>query len=338
MIDYNRLNYAYDNDGIYSLQLEVGDLCHQGCIYCYMNAVDVEKNSLTDNQIYNIIEDTKKLDITAIEWLGGEPLLRKSIFNFMDKASTLGLKNNIWTGGLPLSDSETLSNSVKYAKNGLISVHISTINPVLYEKLHPHRSSKDIDIILQSIKKALDKGYPPEQMLNSVTFTGLQSADDMIYTIDYFEEKFNIKTSLNVYHTYLRPDSNDIELKRFIPTKEEVSKVYRRISKQWGVNRFPMNCVNMQYCSATVAVLCDGSVAPCATIREKDAPNLHFNGRFYDIVQQNKDYIIIKRMKNKTNLGPKCQVCGLNDICWGCRSRSYATGDGIYGRDPRCFS
>ena len=36
-----------------------------------------------------------------------------------------------------------------------------------------------------------------------------------------------------------------------------------------------MNCVNKQYCSATLAVLCDGRVTPCATIRDPGMPSIH---------------------------------------------------------------
>jgi len=48
MIDFERLYKAYDNKGFYALQLEVGDQCHQGCIYCYMNALDTPVNTLSD--------------------------------------------------------------------------------------------------------------------------------------------------------------------------------------------------------------------------------------------------------------------------------------------------
>ena len=82
MIDFEELTKAYTEDRFYSLQLEVGDICHQGCIYCYMNALPQSVNSLTDETIYRILHDAIHLKITAIEWLGGEPLLRESIFQF----------------------------------------------------------------------------------------------------------------------------------------------------------------------------------------------------------------------------------------------------------------
>ena len=337
LIDFNKLGDCYKKDNFYSLQLEIGDKCYQSCIYCYMNAVKNGKNTLSDNQVKKIILDSKKLGITSIEWLGGEPLLRKSIFTLMRFAQNKGFRNNLWTGGLPLTNNFILTNTIKYTNPGLISIHISTINSNVYEKLHPKRTSKDLESIIKSVEKLLNQGYPSSNILNSVTFTGLQTADDMINTIDFFKDNFGINTSLNVYHTYLRPGNSEDDLRKFIPDGTEVARVYKHLTKQYDAKELPMNCVNKQYCSSTLAVLCDGSVTPCATIREKNAPNIHKDGSFYDIAIKNKDYLLIKKLKNKNNLSEDCKSCSLSDSCWGCRSRSYSAGKGIYGKDPRCF-
>lgn len=146
-----------------------------------------------------------------------------------------------------------------------------------------------------------------------------------------------VDTSLNVYHTYLRPGFDNDELLRFIPHPKEVARVYRKYKSVLGARELPMNCVNKQYCSATLAVLNNGYVSPCATIREEKAEcNLKFNG-FKNIVENNKAYLNFKYFKNRNNLPETCKKCKMNDSCWGCRSRSYASREGIYGVDPRCF-
>ncbi|MFX0099190.1 MAG: hypothetical protein ACFFCS_06375 [Candidatus Hodarchaeota archaeon] len=71
LIDLEKLQIAYDSDGFYALQLEIGDLCKQGCVYCYMNALPKEKNSLSGEQIRSILDDSKKLGITAFLNLKG---------------------------------------------------------------------------------------------------------------------------------------------------------------------------------------------------------------------------------------------------------------------------
>jgi radical SAM protein with 4Fe4S-binding SPASM domain len=337
MIDFKALNRAYDNDGFYSLQLEVGDKCYQGCIYCYMNAVAETKNELTSEIISDILLDSKKIGITAIEWLGGEPLIRAGIFDFMEQARELGFRNNMWTGGLPFIDKEVTKRTAELCRHGLISVHVSTVNPDLYEKLHPERDKNDLKIILNGIEELLSMGYPPEQLVNSVTFTGLQSAKDMIKTMEYFYEQYGVLTSINVYHTYLRPGSDPRDLGKFIPDRKEVSAVYRWYKNLVGVKELPMNCVNKQYCSATLAVLNNGYVTPCATIREENEGLNVKTHEFKDIVEANRDYLNFKFFKDKKNLPPDCQRCLLNDECFGCRSRAFAAGKGIYGKDPRCF-
>jgi radical SAM protein with 4Fe4S-binding SPASM domain len=211
------------------------------------------------------------------------------------------------------------------------------VNAEVYQRLHPDRPTEDLDQILAAIAQLLDYGYPASQILNSVTFTGLQSAADMIETIDYFESRFGIATSLNVYHTYMRPDQSRSDLQRFIPSEEDVAAVYERWTDQTGFTDMPMNCVNLQYCSATAAVLCDGSVTPCATIRDPEAPRVGPSRRFAAIVRDYRSYLTFEHFRKEENRPPECRVCEFSDCCWGCRSRSYAAGLGLYGKDPRCF-
>ncbi len=336
MIDFKKLEKAYKENRFYSLQLEVGDVCFQGCSYCYMNALTVKKNSLTRKKIYEILSDAKRLNISAIEWLGGEPLLRKGIYSFLKKASELGFRNNIWTGGLPLKEKRVAKQLAELCKNGLISFHLSTINRKLYEKLHPGRNSSDIDDIITGIQNLLQFGYPEEQLLNSITFTGYQTVEDLIETMEFFDKEFGIKSCINVYHTYLRPGTDVEELNKFIPSEKNVAKAYKHYINFLGISNFPMNCVNKQYCSATVAALNDGTVSPCATIRTGCKENLNSHS-FYEIVIKNIEYLTFQKFRDKNNLPDGCKVCKLNDICWGCRSRAYAAGLGIYGKDPRCF-
>ncbi len=336
MIDFEKLNKDYKNDGFYSLQLEIGDVCHQACSYCYMNALPVPNNQLSDNTIYGIIDDAVKLDISAIEWLGGEPLLRTAVFDYLKYAKDRGLKNNMWTGGLVFEDKQIAKKSAQLCQNGLISFHLSTINPNTYKTLHPDRPASDIDIIINGVKYLLDIGYSNHKMLNSVTYTGLQSAKDMIETMDYFYEEFGICTSLNVYHTYLRPGHSIKDIDKFIPERKEVAKVYKKYKSFMNVEEQPLNCVNKQYCSTTIAVLNDGTVSSCATIRSGCAEKVTDAGLFA-AVKANRDELCFKYFKDKNNLPDSCKLCKINDVCWGCRSRSYAAGKGIYGKDPRCF-
>jgi radical SAM protein with 4Fe4S-binding SPASM domain len=98
-----------------------------------------------------------------------------------------------------------------------------------------------------------------------------------------------------------------------------------------------MNCVNKQYCSATIAVLCDGHVTPCATIRNGRTGNIHTQPSLRRILAEFRDELIFKEFKQLENRPVECRVCNLAEECWGCRSRAFAAGLSIYGKDPRCY-
>ncbi len=335
LIDYTGLGEAYARRGIYALQLEVGDLCFQNCIYCYMNALPDPKNTLSDREIDQILLDAKELG-TAIEWLGGEPLIRPGVLDFLARGQELDFRNNVWTGGLPLADPSFARRLAALATSGLIAFHLSTLDPALYESLHPGRTSEDIRIVLRAVELLLEEGYPPSRILNSVTFTGLQPSWDLIETVDFFGLKYGIKTSLNIYHTYLRPGIPQGELVRFVPSPSEVVKVRKRMGLEWKTKLLPMNCVDSEYCSATMAVLCDGSATPCATIRPPGTPNIHRDGSLREIFHEHRAELTIERFRKKENLPAPCRSCVTNNHCFGCRSRAHAAGLGLYGHDPRC--
>lgn len=102
MIDQAALAEAHHRDGFYALQLEVNDACLQACAYCYMNALPHVERTLTDDEILEVLAAAAEAGFTAVEWLGGEPLDRPGVFSLMERAGDLGLRNDVWTGGLPL--------------------------------------------------------------------------------------------------------------------------------------------------------------------------------------------------------------------------------------------
>ncbi|GAB4320021.1 MAG: radical SAM protein [Promethearchaeota archaeon] len=337
LIDWSALAKAYEQDGVYAVQLEVGDLCNQGCSYCYANALPTVRNELTDEDVEGVLRDASALGATAIEWLGGEPLLRPSVFEHMELARELGLRNNVWTGGLPLADPDVRKEVARLARPGLVSIHVPTVNPELWERLHPGRTAADLEAILAGLRALVDEeGYPASQVLNSTTFTGLQPVEDAMATMDFFKE-MGVATSLNVYHTYLRPGTPPGELAKFIPKRRDVATLYAHYARMQGARQLPMNCVNQQYCSATCAVLCDGSVTPCATIRDPSAPKLGRDGTLAQILENYRNYLLVLELKDVSRRPKPCASCRLAGECWGCRSRAYAAGNGLLGADPRCF-
>ncbi|MBL7190695.1 radical SAM protein [bacterium] len=337
LIDNTILHDRYDNDLVYALQLEINDTCFQGCDYCYMKAPTVHEGRLDDAILLKVIYEAQEMGVHAIEWLGGEPLFRENALNFMAEARNLGIRNNLWTGGLPLADMETARQCAHLTDNGLISFHLSTLDKEIYEKLHPGRPVSDLDDIIKGVENCLAAGKPPQMMLNSTTFTSLQPVEDLTAAIDFFNAEYGIPSCVNVYQFYEpRSEENRNEVMRFAPDLKSIRKVLNHLYKTSGSVAHGANCVDKYYCSATIAVLNDGRLTPCATIRPKNAPSI-FDTGLKDTFFRHRDWLIVKKLKDDANLPEGCSTCKINDECWGCRAKAWDYFQDIYQRDPCCF-
>lgn len=337
LINEDKLQELYDRDLVYALQLEINDDCEQGCDYCYMNAPTIRKGRLSADTLRRVIAEAAELEVYCIEWLGGEPLLREEVFELMEFAAEAGLRNNMWTGGLPLAKRGTADRCVELTEGGLISFHLSTLNPDIYVKTHPSRPASDLERLIEGVENCLAAGKPPDMMINSTTLTSAQSAEDMIRVIDHFEDEYGIPTSVNVYQFYEpRSEENRDEVLRFAPDLKTVRRTLNHLYRCAGSVARGANCVDKRYCSATAAVLNDGRLTPCATIRPYDAPTIFSRG-FKGAFEDRRDWLVLKRMKDKANLPDGCRECKINDECWGCRSKAWDYFQDVYALDPACF-
>lgn len=337
LIDWEKLRNLYERDLVYALQLEINDSCEQGCDYCYMNAPTIRRGRLDSDVLRRVISEAADMEVYCIEWLGGEPLLREDVFDLMAFANEAGLRNNMWTGGLPLVEEGVAQGCVELTEGGLISFHLSTLDPEIYRRTHPGRPLEDMRDIVRGVENCLAAGKPPNMMINSVTLTSRQSAEDMTAVMDHFKEKYGIPTSVNVYQFYEpRSEENREEVMRFAPNLKTVRKVLNRLHRGEGNVAYGANCVNKQYCSATAALLNDGRLTPCATIRPDDAP-LIFDQGLKGTFEEHRDWLVVKKLKARDNLPEGCKTCRLNDDCWGCRAKSWDYFQNIYDRDPVCF-
>ena len=87
-------------------------------------------------KIRELLDSAANMGVRMIDWLGGDPLVRKDWYELCNYASNLGLINNIWTSGIPLANPDVAKKVVEVTKNGFVSTHLDTLDPELYTELH----------------------------------------------------------------------------------------------------------------------------------------------------------------------------------------------------------
>ncbi|MBR3249355.1 MAG: radical SAM protein [Clostridia bacterium] len=84
--------------------IEVTRACNLRCKHCLNNSGEVMKNQLCKEDFLKLISDFANEGIQEIRFTGGEPLVHKNIFEFIEYAHNLGLYTSIGTNGTLITE------------------------------------------------------------------------------------------------------------------------------------------------------------------------------------------------------------------------------------------
>lgn len=284
---------------------------------------------------------------------GGQPFLRKDLFEVLDYATEKGLSTSIITDGR-LLDEAAFENIVKNQTK--ISVSIDGA-----EKTNDAVRGRGA---YKAAVSAIER-FSKEKLLNCLVYTFANAGeitnaneDDMRHVLD-LAKKYDARWV--VFHGMI-PYSNDPVCLKADLTPAQYEWVcnklydltpkyngkpcinvyipfYARVAKQrgmpdfdnWYNNFFLGRCFFGKFMSVAE----NGDVIPCSyndayrvgNVKEKSL------GQIWEGMQSSEFFI---KVKDKSNIKGKCGVCEFKELCGGCRSAAlFYTGD-ILGSDPRC--
>jgi radical SAM protein with 4Fe4S-binding SPASM domain len=324
----------FSDKRLYTLQIESTDACPQACVYCYAGSTPSGTRALESGEIRALLDAAARLEVRAIDWLGGDPLARGDWHDLMDDARALGLINNVWTSGLPLRDRDVARKVTDVTEGGFVSVHVDSTSPETYARLHPAGDPKNIAAIVEGVDCLLDAGKSPDEMVNCITFTALQSAQDVIDTMRWWLREKGIRTCLTMFN----PAGMGAEWRRLVPGEEETKQVFReRDALNYGERGGSISAMDTDkyYCGTMATVTFTGDVTPCSVIREGVA-NIRTTP-FERIVRDHIGVLIHQALHDAGRMPEPCSRCHENAHCWGCRASAYHYGGDANGVDPKCW-
>lgn len=326
--------YYFKEKRLYSLQIESTDVCEQGCLYCYAGSSSQQKYGLASDEILNLLYELAELGVRAVDWLGGDPLARPDWYELMEKTASMGIINNVWTSGLPLADDAVVEKVLEVTDQGFVSVHVDSVNPDIYFKLHPRGDVRNIEHIVKGVQKILSRGKSSDKMINCIAFTSLQGPDDAIKTMNWFFDNFRMRTCLTLFN----PSGRGADLGHLEPGKDEIRQVLHARDKiNFGNDAVTISTMDTDkyYCGTMATVTFTGDVTPCSVIRQGVA-NIR-NSTFREILNRHLDTLIHSNLHETCNLPAPCNICKNNSHCWGCRASAFHYSGDANGIDPRCL-
>ena len=328
----------YAEGEVFILQIESTLQCPQLCNYCYAGSTPGSPQELSSATIRQLLDAAAASKVQMVDWLGGDPLMRKDWEALCAYATSLGLINNIWTSGIPLAKPEVAASAVKATQGGFISTHLDSLDPELYGILHGgekrHGDSRNIGSILKGINNCLAAGKDPGGMVNCITYTTPLATGDARATIAYFQEKFGIKTCVTLFN----PVINRLGNSSWEPTDVQIKDIFDfrdRINYPNDPSCGPMD-VSKFYCGTLACVTAGGWVVPCSVIRTEEFGNVN-NEEFLTILERGRRRLLFLDFRDPAKLPGNCSSCYNNSVCFGCRSSAYYYAGDLMAADPKCF-
>jgi radical SAM protein with 4Fe4S-binding SPASM domain len=329
--DHAEVIRFFENNRVYAVQIESCLTCSGGCRYCYASAKDPISASLPATTINRILHEISDSGARAIDWLGGDPLMRKDWFELACAAQDLGLINNIWTSGIPLADPVIARQVVKVTAGGFVSVHLDSLDEEIYGLLHTGNPHKKIQSILKGVENLLKAGKHPKEIINCITFTRPLAGNDVECTIRYFSKK-GIRTCL----TQICMAGLGKEHPEWLPSEQQIRHaigVRDRMNYPGSDLSMSSMDVNKFYCGGTVCITVDGDVTPCSVIRQGFG-NVNYLP-FAEIVNLHRNELLFLPLRKETTEG-RCKRCKNEPVCWGCRATAFYTTCNLMADDPNC--
>ena len=326
MYEYKR--QLYKDHHLNSLFIEMTLRCNARCEHCGSSCGDViQKDEITKEEIYKVLEDICNSGIydprkIMLNITGGEPLVRKDMFEILAYADRLGFPWGITTNGM-LIDEEVVKNMVK--------THMYSVSVSIDGLKETHENFRKVPGSYEKILKGIElmMKEPSIKVVQVTTCVNKKNINEL-------EELYQLLLSKKVPYWRIvtvdpigrAKDNDDIllngeEIKRmvrFIREKQIENKMvvsygcghYFGFNMDYDIRNHPFIC----YTGVNVAsILSNGDIFVCPDV--KRLPELiQGNIRKDNFVEVWEKKFKIFRTMNRT-CNKKCKACSEWKLCGG---------------------
>jgi radical SAM protein with 4Fe4S-binding SPASM domain len=322
--------------------------CNYNCLYCSFGSNPYAVNEIDTDGGIRIVDELYELGAKWFGLSGGEPLLRKDIFEIIAHAKSLGMNVSLITNGYYV-DGDILDNLIrnevmtavsldgreenndltrgkgsyatalkameKLSHVGIFDCIVTTLNKLNYKDVdHIAQLGHDYNATRVVYHNYIPVGRAQEHLELAPSPQQYEWVWNRIYDL---MQEYKGKLSINVYCPF-----------------------FARIAKERGMPDFDywFNNVFLGQCfigGRYMGLLENGDIRPCGFNEGYRMGNIR-NKSMRDIWTEMQNMDLHRKLRDRRNLKGKCGVCEYREICGGCRTRAEIyTGD-LFASDPAC--
>ena len=312
--------------------------CNLKCVHCYRDAGGKDANELSTLEGKELLSEIAKAGFKIAILSGGEPLLRKDIFELISYAASVGLRPVLGTNGVLFSPE--IVAKLKAAGAARVGISLDSKDFRIHDDFRKQKGAWDKTVQAMRLCK---EGGLDFQVHTTVTRKNYQ---EIIEITDFISQ-----LGAKAHHIFfLIPTGRGKEISDVFIGAEEIREVLEKIlnkqknttlelkpvcapqfipmARKMGLDlRFQRGCLaGTSYC----CILPNGDVHPCPYLPLKVG-----NVREEKFSQIWKDSPIFKKLRSLEYSGA-CGTCSDKASCGGCRARAYYASSDFMAVDQEC--
>lgn len=336
----------------FTIAWELTRACAYACLHCRADAQPRrDPLELDTGEAHDLIDRLAKFETTPILVLtGGDPLMRRDVFELAAHADALGLRVSLTPTATALATRDRM-HAAKEAGIRRVAFSVDAADPEVHDRFRGFRGS--FDRTRAGMENAGAEGLPI-QVNTTVCALNVERLADMIPLLTSWEVVqwsvfFLVPTGRGAGLGVLSADEHErvltwlYEISKQVPfdVKATAAPQYRRIASQHGGRlpgagyRFadgldrPVRGINdgrgFMFISHRGEVMPSGFLPISAgNVRERDPVEIYRDSRLF------------RELRDPDLLKGKCGVCEFRAVCGGSRARALAMTGDYLASDPTC--
>lgn len=325
--------------------------CNLRCEHCYISAGRISKaearDELSTEECFRVIDQICDVNPDALLILtGGEPLLRKDVFEIAGYASERGLWPVVGTNGVLITE-ELCRRMIDAGIRG-VSLSLDALDPATHDRFRGVEGAWHNTVDGSRILKEMGLPFIVQ------TTIGDHNKDDILEIARLAHELgarvfnlyFLVPTGRGAYISDITAGEYEGTLARLMSIQAEFAGrmlVNSKCAPHYGrvlyehdpdspfLKSFGAGAGGCPAGTHYLGIRPNGDMTPCPYL-----PVYGGNLREATFREIWEDSEVFRRIRERKSLGGRCGVCEFNAACGGCRARAYgATGD-YMAEDPWC--
>jgi len=313
-------------------------MCNLRCPHCYMDGGRKAEHELTTGECLGLIDEMKVLGTEMLILTGGEPLLRKDIYDIAGAASAQGIWVVMGTNGVLITE-KVVKKMIECGVQG-VAISIDSLEPAKHDHFRGgpdawKHSVRALDLCRANGLQALVQTTVMDMNYDEIPELLAFARDKGAWSFNLY---FLVQTGRGQQMNDLSPERTEAMLSNLVDWQDEYRPMlvrskcapqFKQIAYARGVGGLESGgCMaGTQYCRITP----QGDVTPCPYMTVVAG-----NVRDQSLAEIWRTSSVLHELRDPKQLKGRCGRCEFNELCGGCRCRAQAAHGDYLQEDPAC--